>query len=247
MIDTTDDEVRAELTAASRFNGPPGSANGGYVSGLLARRLGGAAAEVTLRRPPPLDTPMAVRRGDADGLLLLDGDALIAEAVPAPEPAERVGPVPFDVAEEARQRFRGLTGHPFPTCFTCGTDREPGDGLRLHAGPIVAGESECDTVACVWTPHPSLASEGAATVPDEMVWAALDCPGGWSSDVSGRPMVLGRMTAAVGEPPTIGRPHVVVGRLLAVEGRKAFTASALYGADGTVMAAANAVWIMIGR
>ena len=30
-----------------------------------------------------------------------------------------------------------------------------------------------------------------------LVWAALDCPGGWSAGIAGRPMVLGTMTARV--------------------------------------------------
>lgn len=30
------------VTIAPRFNGPPGSGNGGYVCGLMAERIGGA-------------------------------------------------------------------------------------------------------------------------------------------------------------------------------------------------------------
>ncbi|WP_046468261.1 hypothetical protein [Allosalinactinospora lopnorensis] len=238
-----------ELTVASRFNGPSASANGGYISGLLARCLGAKAAQVTLRMPPPLDRPLKVEQAVDTQLRLLDGGDLVAEAVPAPEPDEIVDPVPIDRAEEAQRRFRGWSGHPFPTCFTCGTGRDPGDGLRLFAGPVAdgVGKGEEDTVACVWRPHASLAPEGRDTVPEEIVWAALDCPGGWSSDVSGRPMVLGRMSAAVWRTPVIERLHVIVGRLTGTTGRKAFTASTLYGADGAVLAAARATWIMIQR
>ncbi len=69
MIDT------APIIIAKRFNGPPASGQGGYVAGLLAARLGGPA-EVTLRRPPPLDVAMAVEA--ADGGLVLNGEAQIA-------------------------------------------------------------------------------------------------------------------------------------------------------------------------
>ena len=48
-------------TIDPRFNGPPGSGNGGYTCGLVAGLLGGPA-EVTLRLPPPLGTPLAWRR-----------------------------------------------------------------------------------------------------------------------------------------------------------------------------------------
>ena len=67
------------LVIDRRFNGPPGSANGGYTCGLLATAAGLDAAEVTLRLPPPLARPLAF-----DGKRLLDGDALVAEVVAAP-------------------------------------------------------------------------------------------------------------------------------------------------------------------
>ena len=60
------------MTIARRYRGPLDSANGGYAAGLLGARLGDAA-EVTLRLPPPLERPLAVRR-EGDRLLLLDGD-----------------------------------------------------------------------------------------------------------------------------------------------------------------------------
>src|SRR5918996_2619259 len=46
-----------EVMIPARFNGPPATANGGYTCGLVARLLG-VDAEVTLRRPPPLDRPL---------------------------------------------------------------------------------------------------------------------------------------------------------------------------------------------
>ena len=49
----------AELRVPARFCGPPGVANGGFTGGSLAALLGGAA-EVTLRRPVPLDRPLPV-------------------------------------------------------------------------------------------------------------------------------------------------------------------------------------------
>ena len=43
------------VTIPARFNGPLDSGNGGYSAGALAALLDGAA-EVSLRRPVPLDT-----------------------------------------------------------------------------------------------------------------------------------------------------------------------------------------------
>src|SRR5207342_3763085 len=53
--------MTGSLVIAPRFCGPPDCGNGGYVCGLIAAYLDGQA-EITLRRPPPLATPMAVDR-----------------------------------------------------------------------------------------------------------------------------------------------------------------------------------------
>ena len=49
------------LTIPSRFNGPAGVGNGGYVCGRIAAYVDGPAT-VTLRRPTPLGAPMAIER-----------------------------------------------------------------------------------------------------------------------------------------------------------------------------------------
>jgi hypothetical protein len=51
------------LVISSRFCGPPGSGNGGYVCGRIAEYIDGRVT-VTLRRPSPLATPMAVTAVD---------------------------------------------------------------------------------------------------------------------------------------------------------------------------------------
>ena len=54
------------ISIDARFNGPPDSGNGGYCSGVFASFVDtsgpDAGVEVTLRRPPPLDTPLTVER-----------------------------------------------------------------------------------------------------------------------------------------------------------------------------------------
>ncbi|MGA8217795.1 MAG: hypothetical protein WB771_04460, partial [Solirubrobacterales bacterium] len=64
------------LSIPSRFNGPLESGNGGYCAGVAAGFLEGAA-EVSLRRPVPLDTPMDVLRDGGDSLRVLDGETLV--------------------------------------------------------------------------------------------------------------------------------------------------------------------------
>lgn len=70
------------LTVPYRFRGPAGSANGGYMCGLIAGYVDGPAT-VTLRRPPPLAAPMTVEVDATGSLLVLHGATRIAEAEPA--------------------------------------------------------------------------------------------------------------------------------------------------------------------
>jgi hypothetical protein len=245
------DDLRVdEITVARRFCGPPGSANGGYTAGLVASAFRlehtADAVVVTLRRPPPLDTAMTVRRTDdtvSHGPLvsLFADDLLVAEARAGELGAEPVEAVSFGDARQAETAYAGLAEHPFPGCFTCGPEREPGDALRLRPGPVDGART-----ACTWTPHESLAADdNPALARPEFVWACLDCPGGWTADVVGRPMVLGRITANVDAPAEIGERHVVMGQLLGHEGRKTFTATTLYDSDGRVVARAEHVWIAV--
>jgi len=44
-----------------RFCGPKNSANGGYAAGVFAQTIDGPAV-VTLKSPPPLDTPIDLRK-----------------------------------------------------------------------------------------------------------------------------------------------------------------------------------------
>lgn len=226
------------LTVSNRFNGPPRSGNGGWVAGALAARLPGQAVgravTVTLRQPPPLDVPLPVTTTSEtpDGAVLSHDGRTVAEAIAAAAPPVTVAPVSLQAAAAAEASYPGHRDHPFPTCFVCGTARRPGDGLRIFAGPVAGA----DRVAATWTPYES---DVAVT------WAALDCPGGWASDIQGRPAVLGRITVEVRRLPSTADRHVVVGELRHVEGRKTLTAATLYGPDDEVVATAEHVWIAI--
>ena len=120
--------------------------------------------------------------------------------------------------------------HPFPTCFSCGIVRDPGDALCLRTGPVGAGVH-----AAAWVP---------GEVTPEIVWAALDCPGAWALGVGGRPMVLGTMTAKVDALPALGEEHVIVAWKLGESGRKHYSDTALYAGD-RLFAQARATWIVI--
>ena len=225
-----------DFVVPSRFCGPPESGNGGWVSGHAAALLGGeegAAVTVRLRTPPPLDRAMTVER-TTGGVVVRDGEHVVLEAMPGEAPGRGTVPevVAVGDARVAEARYDGLIDHPFPTCFTCGTARDEGDGLRLRPGRV-----HDDLFACTWT--------AAADTTVETAWAALDCPGGWASGFAGRPMVLGTMTGRVAELPGVGEECVVVARATGSQGRRHFSTTALYGEDGRLLGTAEATWIAV--
>jgi hypothetical protein len=211
----------------SRFNGPPSSANGGYACGLFSEALGGGF-EVTLLVPPPLDTQL-----DIVGDELRHGDVVVARARRAVHSDEEVAePVSLAEAEAATKRYAGFEHHAYPTCFTCGPERD--DGLRIFAGPV---EGRVGVVAAPWTPDPGVRAE--------IVWAALDCPSGWAVDEFQREgVLLGRMAAAIHTRPEPGEAHVVIGWRVGEEGRKRFAGSAVFTGDGGLVAHSRSTWLV---
>ncbi|HVE64710.1 MAG TPA: hypothetical protein VNB94_13040 [Mycobacteriales bacterium] len=226
-----------------RYRGPDQSGNGGWSAGLVASALGGPA-EVTLRMPPPLDTPLEVRRTDA-GVTVHHGGRVVAEGVPGAAGIEAPRVVSLDEARAATRAYGGFTAHLFPGCFTCGPERAEGDGLRIFPGPVQAGPVEAGLVAAPWTPHASVADDDA-TVSVPAVWAALDCPGAWGSDMSaGRPAVLGRLAVDIRRRPRTGEQLVVLGWAIEDLPKKFLAGSALQTADGEVLAVGLATWVRI--
>ncbi|MGH3373028.1 MAG: hypothetical protein ACRDPR_23825 [Nocardioidaceae bacterium] len=244
----------ADLLVLARFCGPASSGNGGYTAGLLAERLtedphrtaGCPVVEVTLRRPPPLDTAMVVEHEPDGTTRLRHGADLVAEARCTEDDLPTLEEVDPERAGAAMASYPGHRSHPFPRCFACGPDRAEGDGLRIFPGPVGP-----DRVASLWVPDQSLAEasdlldRGVPRVGTATAWAALDCVGGWSTDLEGRPMVLGRIAARVDALPVVGETHVVVGEALASEGRKTFTASTIYDSDHRVVARARHTWVAV--
>jgi hypothetical protein len=236
------------LTIPSRFCGPPGSGNGGYVCGRIAAYASGPVT-VTLRQPPPLDTPMAVARHSEGSVRIHDGPTLIAEATSAPGgPAlQAPGPVSMAEARTAAGRARYYTDPLFPDCFVCGTGRRPGDGLRIFPGPL-AGRP---VWAAPWAPDSSVASADRRVWP-EVIWAALDCPSGIAAAEAANlgpdtAILLGRMTARLAVLPLAGDECRVIAWPGGRDGRKLTAGSALLGPGGEVLAAARAVWLTVPR
>ena len=228
-----------------RFNGPPGSGNGGWVGGALARRLAPGAVSVALRAPPPLDRALRLQPLPAGGVSLHDGDTLLADAQPATLDVAVPAPPGFDAANAAGAiaRMRAASraaGAAYTHCFGCGIARE--DGLRIIPGPV----GDDGLVATTWTPSAVHAGPDG-TVRTEVVWAALDCPAGmaWSHRLGVWPaMMTVRMTASVDQPIPVGAPCIVAGWPIARDGRKLHAGTAIFDPSGRILARSLQLWLL---
>jgi hypothetical protein len=236
------------LVIPARFCGPPDSGNGGYVCGRIAAHLD-APVTVTLRRPPPLATPMTVERDGESSVRIHHDRTPIAEATSSPDsPAFEIpGPVSMTEADAVAGCSRYYSDPVFPGCFVCGMGRGPGDGLRIFPGPL-AGRP---LWAAPWAPDPSV-TDADGKVRPEVVWAALDCPSGIAAGEAAdlardTAILLGRMTASLAELPVAGDQCLVTAWPAGRDGRKLLAGSALLGPGGKVLAVARAVWLTVPR
>ena len=230
------------LVVPAGFNGPRESGNGGYSSGLVAGLVEGPA-EVNLRSPVPLETPLAVERS-LDGMVLVtNGGAIIASARPAPElEMTLLPPVTPEQARRAAEGYEGSGYDILSQCYVCGPDRE--DTFHVHAAPV-EGRA---VVATPWTP-PAWAADRNGEVQAEHVWGALDCPtyfGAYLAEPKGMAM-LAQMQARIDAPIQAGVEHVVMAWPLATEGRKRWAASAVLSPSGEYLAVAKALIIELRR
>ena len=243
------------LVIPQQFRGPPNSANGGYACGVVAARLGAevdCAIEVSLRAPPPLDTPMRVLRTNG-GVEVHHDDVLVASARRAPldldlPPAPSVAEAERAMADtparwsDVNPLLEGRRGV-HPICFCCGDELGEGHGLRVQPGPLSGTRA-----AGLWTPHPTFAGADGGLAP-EFVWTALDCPGEFAwyeRDGAGgvrNGALLARLTAVLHAPVPVEEPCIVLGWRLGESGRKYEAGTALYALDGKVLAQARALWV----
>lgn len=185
---------------------------------------------MTLRLPPPLERELAVRRR-GDATLLLDGEDVVAEAMPATVELDVPAPPDLEQAAVASARYAPIGPETFRGCFSCGAIREEGDGLRILPGRVAGS----DLVAAPWVAH-----EPSAPV----VWAAIDCSGAYAVAEEGRgDAVLGRMAARVERLPHEGERCVVVGWPRGADGRKLHAGTALFTTDAELLAVARQTWI----
>jgi hypothetical protein len=228
-----------EIRIPARFNGPLESGNGGYCCGVVAAFLDGPA-EVSLRVPVPLETPLAVQREDEGGVRVLERETLVAEGAPAPDLEIDVpDAVGVEEAREASRHYEGPFDGVFSQCFVCGRTRE--DSFGVFAGRVEGR----DLMATPWTP-PEWTADEAGRVRPEFVWAALDCPASFAAYLHDHDPDIGflvRLGVRLGAPVRAREEHVVIGWPLGGDGRKREAGSAVLSGDGEVMAAARALMV----
>jgi hypothetical protein len=234
--------MHEKITIDGKFNGPPYSGNGGYVCGLLANFIG-QEAEVTLRKPAPLEQPLSILVNDDQEARLLDGETLIAYGYPKTLNLEVPNPPSIHEVKDAEQRYVGIENHIFPTCFVCGPLRRIGDGLRIFSGSLAHGNG----VACSWISHDSLSADDGFVAP-EFIWASLDCPG-YFAVVGSQKIIalLGRMSVQIIKRPIAGETCLLLGWRLGKEGRKRYAGTALFSEAGDLYGMARATWYDIQR
>jgi hypothetical protein len=229
-----------EIIIDPRFCGPSDSGNGGYACGLAAQSIRGPA-EVKLLKPVPLDTPIQLIPSEDQKIEMRAGEEVIAELRAVSLDLSVPSPPSFAEAQQASKNYLGFSDHKYPTCFVCGPERKPGDGLRLFPGKI----PKKNVVAASWVPDTSLGDE-AGWVRPEFLWAALDCPGAFAAMSDHFPLLLlGTLTAAIEDKIRVGERAVVVGWPLGLAGRKIFVGSAIFSEKGKLIAKAKGVWILV--
>ncbi|MBC9875898.1 hypothetical protein G8O24_00880 [Bradyrhizobium sp. INPA01-394B] len=242
----------SEIIIDKRFCGPPNSGNGGYVCGRLARQIAGAA-EVTLRAPPPLDTPLGASATDDGTWELRDSAKVVATGRAVGVELSRLETASFEEARAAEL----LTlvkphEHPLPTCFVCGPARAKGDGLRIFAGPL-GRRAQTPVLAASWVPDQNLSDDDGLVAP-EFLWSALDCPTGFacncdpqSNAVDKTPLLLGRMSARIETRPRAGDRCIITAWPTGRDGRKRMAEAALHDEAGRLLAVARTTWIAVDR
>jgi hypothetical protein len=216
--------------------------NGGYACGLMGKLIAGPARAL-LRAPMPLETPMTLIQDGQSVRIESETGELIGEAEPG-DRAVLVQPPPapsMAAAATAGSGFPGLSRPFHPICFCCGDKLDEGYGLRVFTGQLA--DAPGGVVAGLWTPNAAFADDDGL-IRAEVVWGALDCPGSVSWVVmGGGGGLLGTMTCEVMRRPAANESCIVLAWPLEQNGRKRLSGTALYSADGELMALSHQIWI----
>jgi acyl-coenzyme A thioesterase PaaI-like protein len=224
-----------KITIDPRHQGPFGSANGGYVAGILGDALRGAPSSVRIHQPVPVGTPVYLyRRGETAFIRHNDQTVATAELMQSSVPTTRFVSVDDVLGASDPDIDLGM----FAGCFVCGQPTPEGLGVRAKALPD-------GRFAAIWRPLESRHVTGWK-VPAVYLRSALDCPGGFAALTANQTLALtGTLTSSIEFLPDADSTLIVVGEATNAEGRKLGAVSSIYTDSEELVATASAVWIAI--
>lgn len=224
-----------EITIDKKFQGPFGSANGGYVAGLLADAAGGGDSATRLHRPVPVDEPIYLFAEDG-WAALRHCDQTLAETVESTEEIATTAFVPMDQAVNAHdpEIDMGI----FADCFVCG--RRGVHGLGINPRQL-----DDSRFVAVWHPASTDVID-TEEVPERFLRSALDCPGGFAVAAESRTLaVTGSIASRVYFRPSSDQHLIVVGEAGDRDGRKLRATTTIFTESDEVVATAEATWISL--
>lgn len=232
--------VRRRSTVIDRrFRGASTSAQRGYAAGKAASHTQGAA-KVEFLASTPVEQELQVEIDSEERVTIFHGPNAVMEACPDDDFTMTV-PASSDIIEKvfARGPVEATRTTGRPHCFGCSQER--GDGLGITTTPVGASGIWGST----WTPDETLPSTGGF-VDDEVIWAALDCPGsfvatsptGTSAEATGSPS-LDAISVQILERVRIGEQLAVVGWTLSREDSGVDCGTAVIDRRGEIKAYAH--------
>ncbi|MFC4126966.1 PaaI family thioesterase [Nocardia rhizosphaerae] len=230
------------VTIPGQVHGYPQVAFGGYVAGLLARRVGTGTTRVDFRRAVPVGTTLLLPAAEPGHAVLTDRDGtLLVQAGPGVLDLSAPPAPSWSAAQRATAAAIASPKRQVTDCFGCGVECADGHGLRLFTWPV----PDRPIVAGAWIPDSGLA-DAQGELPPEIIWSALDCPGGFAAWVF-QDMALGAVTAAltarVRRPVFAGERYLVHGWAIRSAGRKHTVGVAVSTPGGELCALAEALWV----
>lgn len=237
-----------------KYCGPPMSGNGGYVAGITANQIENEAAVIKIRAPAPLNEALYYSRDpNQSGIKLLSKGAnkVIAEAqedsgfyMDVPE----LNSSSIEDIQNPKEEYLGFQKHPFPTCFVCGPNRRHEDGMRIFPAKISDQVGFTHLHGAMWKPWKDLRGPDGK-VRNEIVWAALDCPGGFAvSYVDPTLIVLAKLRGRLLESIVSEDSYAIQAWEIGRNRRQRIAGTAIYRiSDHKCVAYSEALWMVPGN
>ncbi|MBM9499067.1 hypothetical protein JWG44_02210 [Leptospira sp. 201903071] len=237
-----------------KYCGPPMSGNGGYIAGITANQIQNEAAVIKIKAPGPLNESLYYSRDPiSKGIKLLSKETnlVIAEAkedsdffMDFPE----LNSSTLEGIQNPEEEYLGFQKHPFPTCFVCGPKRNHEDGMRIFSAKIKDQDGFTHLHGAFWNPWKDL-SDLDGKIRNEIVWAALDCPGGFAvSYVDPTMIVLVKLRGRLLESIFAELPYAILSWEIGRNRRQRIAGTAIYRVeDRKCVAYSEALWMVPGN